>query len=254
VRHAGALHAMNITILGSGDAFGSGGRFNTCLHVEAGKQRMLLDCGSSSMVALNKAGIARNGISTLLFTHFHGDHFGGLPGFLLDAQFVSRRKEPLTIAGPVGVEHRTWHALDADFPGAATNIWRFPIEFVEVSPEQPATLAGVEIAAFAMVHDERAGPCQGYRLSHGGKVFAFSGDTAWTQALIPLAAGADVLLVECYAYDLQLANHLDYRTLAAHRAELATPRIILTHMGLGMLAHQEPLPEERAHDGMVIAL
>jgi ribonuclease BN (tRNA processing enzyme) len=123
---------MNITILGSGDAFGSGGRFNTCLHVEAGQQRMLLDCGSSSMVALNKAGIARNGISTLLFTHFHGDHFGGLPAFLLDAQFVSRRKEPLTIAGPVGIEHRALHALDADFPGAATNRWRFPIDFVEI--------------------------------------------------------------------------------------------------------------------------
>jgi ribonuclease BN (tRNA processing enzyme) len=245
---------MNITILGSGDAFGSGGRFNTCLHVEAGGARLLLDCGGSSMVALNKAGIGRNGLSTLLFTHFHGDHFGGLPAFLLDAQFVSRRKEPLTIAGPVGIEHRTLHALDADFPGAATNVWRFPITYVEVTPEQPATLSGFAITAFTMVHDERAGPCQGYRLEAGGKVFAFSGDTAWTEALIPLAAGADALLVECYAYDIRLENHLDYKTLAAHRAELATPRIILTHMGVNMLAHQAPLPEERAHDGMVIAL
>jgi ribonuclease BN (tRNA processing enzyme) len=206
------------------------------------------------MVALNKAGIGRNGLSTLLFTHFHGDHFGGLPAFLLDAQFVSRRKEPLTIAGPVGIEHRTLHALDADFPGAATNVWRFPITYVEVTPEQPATLSGFAITAFTMVHDERAGPCQGYRLEAGGKVFAFSGDTAWTEALIPLAAGADALLVECYAYDIRLENHLDYKTLAAHRAELATPRIILTHMGVNMLAHQAPLPEERAHDGMVIAL
>lgn len=245
---------MKITILGSGDAFGSGGRFNTCLHVEAGSERLLLDCGGSSMVALNKAGIARNDLSTLLFTHFHGDHFGGLPAFLLDAQFVSRRSEPLTIAGPAGIEHRTLHALETDFPGASTNPWRFPISFVEVTPEAPATLAGIAVTAFAMVHDERAGPCQGYRLGHGGKVFAFSGDTAWTEALIPLAAGADALLVECYSYDTRLANHLDYGTLASRRAELATPRIILTHMGPGMLAHQEPLPEERAHDGLVIAL
>ena len=70
---------MKITILGSGDAFGTGGRFNSCLHVEAAGQRMLVDCGSSGMVTLNKAGIERNGLSTLLFTHFHGDHFGGLP-------------------------------------------------------------------------------------------------------------------------------------------------------------------------------
>jgi ribonuclease BN (tRNA processing enzyme) len=245
---------MNITILGSGDAFGSGGRFNSCLHVEASGERMLLDCGGSSLVALNKAGIERNGISTLLFTHFHGDHFGGLPAFLLDAQFVSRRKEPLVIAGPLGVEHRALHALDADFPGAATNAWRFPIRYVEITPESPATLAGLDVTAFPMVHDERAGPCQGYRLAHGGKVFAFSGDTAWTEALIPLAAGADVLLVECYTWDVKLANHLDYETLASHRAELKTARIVLTHMGVSMLAHREPLPEERAHDGMVIAL
>ncbi len=245
---------MNITILGSGDAFGSGGRFNSCLHVEAGGERMLLDCGASSLVALNKAGIERNGISTLLFTHFHGDHFGGLPAFLLDAQFVSRRSEPLVIAGPLGVEHRALHALDADFPGAATNAWRFPIRYVEVTPESPALLAGIDVTALPMVHDERAGPCQGYRLAHGGKVFAFSGDTAWTEALVPLAAGADVLLVECYTWDVKLANHLDYETLASHRAELKTARIVLTHMGVSMLAHREPLPEERAHDGMVIAL
>lgn len=245
---------MKITILGSGDAFGSGGRFNTCLHVEAGDDRMLLDCGASSMVALNKAGVARNGLSTLLFTHFHGDHFGALPGFLLDAQFVSRREEPLTIAGPAGIEQRALHVIEADFPGATSNPWRFPIEFVEVTPKQPANLSGFEITAFPMVHDERAGPCQGYRLARDGKVFAFSGDTAWTEALIPLADGADILLVECYNYDKPLINHLDYETLRARRAELKTPRIVLTHMGPGMLAHQAPLPEERAHDGMVLIL
>lgn len=245
---------MKITILGSGDAFGTGGRFNTCLHVETAEGRLLLDCGSSSMVALNRAGIARNTLSTLLFTHFHGDHFGALPAFLLDAQFVSCRKEALLIAGPLGVEQRVMQALETDFPGASGNAWRFPIRFLEVTPEQPARLAGCEVTAFPMVHDERAGPCQGYRLAEGGKVFAFSGDTAWTDALVPLADAADALLVECYSWDIKLANHLDYETLAARRGELRAKRIILTHMGVSMLAHQEELPMERAHDGMVLAL
>lgn len=245
---------MKITIHGSGDAFGSGGRFNTCLQIEAGDAKLLLDCGSSSMVALNRAGVVRNQLSALLFTHFHGDHFGGLAAFLLEAQFLSRRREPLTIAGPEGVEHRARHALETDFPGASSNRWRFPITYVEVTPETPAELDGIAVEAFAMVHDERAGPCQGYRLSHGGKTFAYSGDSAWTDALIPLAAGADALLVECYTFDRVLANHLDYRSLAAHRDALDTPRIILTHMGPDMLAHGEPLPETRAHDGMVLHL
>lgn len=245
---------MNVTILGSGDAFGSGGRFNTCLRVEAGGEAMLLDCGGSSMVALNRAGIARNGLSTLLFTHFHGDHFGGLPAFLLDAQFVSRRREALTIAGPAGIERQALQALEAAFPGSSGNAWRFPIRFVEIAPGRPVTLSGIAVTAFPMVHDERAGPCQGYRLGAGDKVFAFSGDTAWTEALVPLAAGADVLLVECYSYDAKLPNHLDYETLARHRAKLDTPRIILTHMGPAMLAHGGALPEERAHDGMLVTV
>ncbi len=243
---------MRITVLGSGDAFGSGGRFNTCLLVEAGGQRLLLDCGGSSMVALNRAGIARNGLCGLLFSHFHGDHFGGLPTFLLDAQFVSRRTAPLVVAGPAGIEARTTQVLEAAFPGASVNAWRFPIRFAEVTPGHPVALAGLSVEAFPMVHDDRAGPCLGYRLSGGGKVFAFSGDTAWTPALVGLADGADALLVECYTWDTQLANHLDYRTLAEHRAELHTPRVILTHMNAAMLAREEDLPEERAYDGMVI--
>lgn len=245
---------MQITLIGCGDAFGSGGRFNSCLLAEADGDRLLVDCGSSSMVALNRAGICRNALQALLFTHFHGDHFGALPAFLLEAQFVVRRKAPLTIAGPAGIERRTWDALEKDFPGASGNRWRFDIRFVEVTPQAPAELIGFSVTAFAMVHDERAGPCQGYRLGRGGKVFAMSGDTSWTEALVPLADGADALLVECYAYDIKLPAHLDYATLAAARHRLNTPRIILTHMGLTMLAHDGGLPEERAYDGMVLSL
>jgi ribonuclease BN (tRNA processing enzyme) len=245
---------VRITLIGCGDAFGSGGRFNSCLLAEAEGERLLADCGSSSMVALNRAGIDRNTLQALLFTHFHGDHFGALPAFLLEAQFVLRRKAPLVIAGSAGIERRTWEALEKDFPGASKNRWRFEINFVEVTPEAPAELAGFSVTAFPMVHDERAGPCQGYRIARGGKVFAMSGDTSWTEALVPLADGADALLVECYAYDVRLPAHLDYATLAAERRRLNTPRIILTHMGPTMLGHDAPLPEDRAHDGMVIAL
>lgn len=245
---------MKITVHGSGDAFGTGGRFNTCIEVATGGDRLLLDCGSSSMTALNKAAVARNTLSTLLFTHFHGDHFGALPAFLLDAHFISRRKEKLTIAGPKGIRERTAEYVSRHFPGLGDDDWRFPVEYVEVTPEAPASLSGLDVAAFQMRHEDRAGPCQGYRIGAGGKVFAYSGDTAWTDSLIGLADGADAMLCECYAWDIELANHLDYATIARRRAELRTDRLILTHMGANMLAHDEPLPEQRASDGMVIEL
>jgi ribonuclease BN (tRNA processing enzyme) len=243
---------MRVTILGSGDAFGSGGRFNTCLMAEAGSGRLLVDCGASSPVALTRAGIDRNGIAAILFTHFHGDHFGGLPFFLLDALFVSRRHDPLTIMGPPGLEAWVHRAMDAAFPGGMGNRFPFQIVFEEIDPDRPRNLCGSRVTAFPMVHDPRAGPCQGYRIAAEGRTFAFSGDSAWTDALVPLAAGADALLLECYTFDTVLKNHLDWRTIERHLPDLAARRIVLTHMGPSMLARRGDVPVATAEDGLVL--
>lgn len=246
---------MQIRILGSGDAFGSGGRFNTCLHITgSGGFSMLLDCGASSPVALNRSGIDRNSIAAILVSHFHGDHFGGLPFFILDAQFASHRTAPLLIAGPVGVEARLQMAMEAAYPGHWQAMRQFRIDFLEVTPATVAEVAGTRITAFPVVHDDKAGPCQGYRLERDRRIFSFSGDTGWTEALVPLARGADALLIECYSVDQKLPLHLDWHTLREKLPELEARRIILTHMGQSMLDHHDPDMIERAEDGMVIAL
>lgn len=244
---------MQVTVIGSGDAFGSGGRFSTCLHMttETGAD-ILVDCGAGCLTALKRAGIDLNAIQAILFTHFHGDHFGGLPAFMLDALFNARRKSPLLIAGPKRVAEWARAAMEAAFPGASGNAYPFEVTYVEVSPEEPAEIAGIGVTAFPMMHDPRAGPCQGYRLAADGKVFAYSGDSAWTEALVPLAAGADVLLIECYTYDVPLRNHLDWRTLEARLPDLAAGRIVLTHMGPQMLTCRDRVVVECAEDGMVI--
>ena len=96
---------MQVQFVGCGDAFGSGGRQNTCFHVTGNSVNCLIDCGASALPALKRYGITRNDIDLILITHFHGDHFAGLPFLLLDAQF-SRRSRPLVIAGPEGIETR----------------------------------------------------------------------------------------------------------------------------------------------------
>ena len=70
---------MRLQFLGSGDAFGSGGRFNTCMLVESEFGAFLIDCGASSLIAMRKYGIDPNRIDTVFISHLHGDHFGGLP-------------------------------------------------------------------------------------------------------------------------------------------------------------------------------
>ena len=246
---------MRVTVVGSGDAFGSGGRFSTCLHVEGGDAPFLIDCGAASLVALNAphaSHLDRNAVAAILFTHFHGDHFAGLPFFVLDAQFNTRRAAPLLLVGPRGIEARAQTMMETLFPGMAAAARKFELQYREISPGPPVDLLGVAVEAFPMVHDERAGPCQGYRLARGGKVFAYSGDTGWCDALPALTRGADVALLECYqAGGKASAAHLDAPTLLARRAELGARRLIVTHMGAAMLA-SDLAPGERAYDGMVV--
>lgn len=245
---------MHLTILGSGDAFASGGRYNTCLRLAAGAEAMLIDCGATSMHALVRGQVERNAISTLLFTHFHGDHFAGLPFFLLDGRFVSHRRLPLRIIGPKGVTERTRQMLDATFPGFWEAPAAFPVTFEEIVPGSGVSIGGIAVEAFPAVHDERAGPCLSFRFAREGKTFAFSGDTAWNDALIDLARGADVFLCECYTERRKLANHLDWATIEARRGDLAARRLILTHMGPEMLAFVAAIPAERAFDGMEVTI
>jgi len=105
---------MQLQFVGCGDAFGSGGRYNTCFHVTGESVNFLIDCGASSLPALKRLDIVRDAIDLVLITHFHGDHFAGLPFLLLDAQF-SRRTRPLVIAGPEGIETRLAQVMEALF-------------------------------------------------------------------------------------------------------------------------------------------
>ena len=75
---------VKLQFIGCGDAFGSGGRSNTCFHVTGEDVNVLIDCGATSLPALKREKIAREAIDLILITHFHGDHFAGLPFFLLD--------------------------------------------------------------------------------------------------------------------------------------------------------------------------
>ena len=96
---------MRVHFAGSGDAFGSGGRCQTCIHVSGGGQVLLVDCGASSLVALKAQGLDPGAVDAVAVTHLHGDHFGGLPFLILDGQF-SRRSAPLQVAGPPGIRAR----------------------------------------------------------------------------------------------------------------------------------------------------
>ena len=244
---------MQLRFVGCGDAFGSGGRFNTCFHVTGGTVNFLIDCGASSLPALKRCSIARNDIDLILVTHFHGDHFAGLPFFLLDAQF-SRRSRPLVVAGPEGIEARLMQVMEALFENSSRTIPKFELAVVALSPEQTRSFGAVKVTPFPVVHGDSGGPFLAYRIEAEARVIAYSADTEWTEMLVPLARGADLFIAEAYTYDRIVKNHLSLATLEAHLAEIAPKRLILTHVSDDMLGRLETLKHTAAHDGMTVEI
>jgi ribonuclease BN (tRNA processing enzyme) len=226
---------MRLTIIGSGDAFGSGGRFNTCFMLETGGRKILIDCGASSLVALKARGIDPNSIDGVILSHLHGDHFGALPFLMLDAQHLSRRGRPLTVVGPPGTKARLDTACEVFFPGSSKAPLRFALEVGEITPGIPDEVLGTAVVTAEVIHNSGA-PSTALRLTAEGKVLAYSGDTEWTEALIPIAAGADLFIVECYDYARELRGHMNFAKLNEKRAVLAARRIMITHMNPTMLA------------------
>jgi ribonuclease BN (tRNA processing enzyme) len=241
---------MKVQFLGSGDAFGSGGRFNTCIRVTGANGEFLIDCGASSLIAMRKFCVDPNRIDTVFVSHLHGDHFGGLPFLILDAQFYSRRTEPITLVGPPGLEARLVSAMEVFFPGSSTASRRFQTIIIEIEPGRSATVNGVEVTGYLVEHACGAPPLA-LRLETDGKVIAYTGDTEWTESLIEAGRGADLLIAEALTFDRKIRFHLDYASLKSNLDRIGAKRVVLTHMGPDMLASGEG-GELRAEDGLVI--
>jgi ribonuclease BN (tRNA processing enzyme) len=244
---------MQLRFVGCGDALGSGGRYNTCFHITGERVNFLIDCGASSLPALKRQGIARDDIDLILITHFHGDHFGGLPFLLLDAQFT-RRTRPLVIAGPEGIETRLTQVMEALFENSSKTTQRFDLSFIALKPGETRAFGAVKVTSYPVVHGESGGPFLAYRVEAENRVIAYSADTEWTETLIPLGRDADLFIAEAYYYDKVVKNHLSLKTIEAHLAGIKPKRLILTHMSDDMLGRLDTLDYTAASDGMVVEL
>jgi ribonuclease BN (tRNA processing enzyme) len=243
---------MHLQFIGCGDAFGSGGRFNTCFHLRGATTNVLIDCGASSLIGMKRLGIDRNAIDAILITHFHADHFGGLPFFILDARFLSKRTRPLTMIGPPGLADRYAAAMETAFPGALRVQQGFDLAMREIEPGGTLAVDGLRLRAFHVDHDDRAGPCLAFRIEAEGRTIAFSGDTQWTDVLLEVGREADLFICEAYTRDTPVRSHMALALLEARLPEMRPKRLVLTHMGEQMLAQQKALPHTCAADGLTI--
>ena len=240
---------MAITFLGTGDAFGAGGRNQAAYLLQASGTSLLLDCGPGTLPALKRAGVDSEAIDCIFLSHLHGDHFGGLPFLFLQYAYAQPRQRPLRIVGPPGSEARVRALYRTMYESTAGALMPFALEFTEILPSRPLFLEQATVQPFFVPHQEND-VSFGFLVQSDGRRILYSGDTGWTEDLISLSAETDLFICECSFYETRMWSHLDYPRLAENRSLFETRRLILTHLGSEVLTREDQLEIELAKDGL----
>jgi ribonuclease BN (tRNA processing enzyme) len=242
-----------LVLVGTSDAFGAGGRRQSAYLLRTPSGSVLLDCGGTTGTGLSALGISREEVDAVMVTHFHADHFGGIPLLILGAEYADKRRRPLVIAGPPGVERRVremaralGHALDDHRLG-------YEVRFEELPTGQTREIGPVSARAFATFHSPDSRP-HGLVIASGNRRVAYSGDTGWFDALPGEVNGADLFLCECTQVRRDFEYHLSFEELSERNGEFDCGRLVLTHLGAEMRARGDFGGFEVADDGRVLKL
>jgi ribonuclease BN (tRNA processing enzyme) len=248
---------LELTFLGTGDAFASHGRFQSGYIIEAPCCRVLMDPGPTSLCAMKRNGFKPAEIDIVLVSHLHGDHFGGLPFLLLEYLYESSRTGDLIIAGPRHLEERTWRLFKTMFPGTKPDLPRLirQLKFITLEPGSDLEVGPIRVAAMRTPHMKPPETSLALRLGINNRTVVFSCDSGWTDEIVTFSAGADLFLCECTYFDsTELDFHMNYPGLSANRQRFNVGRMLLTHIGREVLDRISDVELETAQDGMKIQI
>jgi ribonuclease BN (tRNA processing enzyme) len=215
---------MRLTVLGCAGSFPGPESACSAYLVEAEGFRLLIDFGSGSLSALQRyAGI--DAVDAIILTHLHCDHMLDACTYVVVRRYTpSGPLPPLPVYAPAGAAER----ISAAYSSEAE-----PVDDVYTFYGlQPGTFP---IGPFQITADRVNHPIETYgvRVEHGGKVLAYSSDTAPCDALLGLAQGADLFLCEASYLDGQ-PNPPGLHLTGSEAGETATKaevgRLLLTHL------------------------
>lgn len=243
------MSSVSLTVIGCSDAFSSGGRGNACFYLRA-SLGILMDSGATALAGLKQRGLTTDDIDVIVLTHFHGDHYAGLPFLVLDTGRLKRTK-PLGIITPKGGRERLHHTMELFYPGTSGMLEEERFRFIEYNGHDKVQYQELLSESFPVVHTEETLP-HGLRLHIDGITIAYTGDTEWTGTIRNIVADADLAICECTFFEKEEKGHMNYKVLQQHLHELHCKRLLLTHFDEGMLQHMEEVHVACAYDGMHI--
>jgi ribonuclease Z len=145
---------LSLFFLGTAGSVPSARRGLPAVLVRRGGDRLLFDCGEGTQRQLLRS-VGLVDLDTVFISHFHADHWLGLPG-MLKSFALRERSEPLTVYGPSGLRElmRAMRVVYGRLP--------YELEIVELEPAQTVAREGFLIAAVPVRH--KAESCLGYAL------------------------------------------------------------------------------------------
>jgi len=242
-----------VLFVGTSDAFGAGGRRQSAILVRGERGTALLDCGGTTTTGLCALGVARDEVDAVIVSHFHGDHFGGIPLLLLAARYEDERTKPLYIAGPPETEARVRALARAMGHPIEEHEWSFPIHFSELTPGRAQEVGPATLVPFETRHQLEANP-HGYRVNLGRETVTYSGDTGWFDALPRHVGGSDLFICECTLHTEKLDFHLNLGQILEHCEQFDCGALVLTHLGAEMSRLRGEVPVDTADDGLLVGL
>ena len=229
----------------------TGARSNTSFLLSHQKEHVLIDCGASTLIKLKHESIKLEEIGTIIISHFHGDHFGGIPFFLISSLFEFHRTSPLTIIGPPGIETRVMQLQELMYPETSEKIMAaLDLTFFEFDVNGIIDIGDKKIVSKKVEHSPPSEP-HGIRLEWKDKIVGFSGDTSWTDNLIALSTDADLFICECNFLNEEAFGHLSYKELLSKKNLLKCNNIWISHMGNEVL-ELENSRLKKLNDGLKI--
>jgi ribonuclease BN (tRNA processing enzyme) len=235
--------ALELTFLGSGNAFAPTRYWSSFLL----NGRYLFDAPPTLLAHLKKLGTDLNAIDAIFISHFHGDHYFGLPFLLLEYAEHAPRTRPLTIIGPPGIAKRIQSVTDLAFSNVFRKDRGYDLKFIEAHDGRGDHVGPCEFKARKVKHVDGL-ECFAYRAAIPEGIVAYSGDTVMCPPLVPIADGADVFVVECSCWGDNCGPHLNPANIVQLRKEISPrTKFILTHIGAG------EAPKELTDLGILVA-
>ncbi len=193
---------MKIHFLGVGEACDERCPNTSLILQTKGGQHFLLDCGFTTPHLYFASYKEPDELDCVWISHFHGDHFFGIPLLLLRFWEMERRKN-LFIAGPPLVKEKVLAAMELSYPGFLSRLM-YQIDFMEVGQGESFVIAGTDWQTAANIHSQF---CLSVCINDGSRRFFYSGDGRSTAKTQILAKNCDLVVHEAYLPEDELENH-----------------------------------------------